>query len=273
MGSVPIHVTLIGAGQVGRALAKALRAQAVPHRLLAFRRGLPSNLRATRLVLIFVRDRQIPDIVNALGHTALGPRTVVAHVSGMLGPEVLAPLKPHCRAVAQLHPFSSIRSIGHAHQFRGSYFLGAGDRAAQPTLRQFVRLLAGKFVRGDGVDLHRYHLAAALLANGSVALLHSASRLLTHAGIGEAVAGKMLFELQNSVLYNVERLGLERALTGPVRRGDIGTLRRHFVELEHADRTTQDLYRSLVRSQLEIVRGLGELEPIEIRRLVRLAGR
>jgi predicted short-subunit dehydrogenase-like oxidoreductase (DUF2520 family) len=270
MGPVPLHVTLFGAGQVGRALSKALAARGIAHRLLPFRRGLPARARTTELILICVRDGQIPEAARALAGNRLAAGAVVAHVSGLLGPDVLSPLEPNCRAIGQLHPFVSIRSIGHAHDFAGAYFLGDGNRAALATLRRFVRLLGGQFVKGDGVERARYHLAAALLANGSVALFHVASQLLTEAGVRGAVGRKMLLELEYSVLENSAKLGLEAALTGPVRRGDLATIRQHFALLSGKSATTRELYRSLVRSQLEIVRGLGELDARALRRLMRL---
>jgi predicted short-subunit dehydrogenase-like oxidoreductase (DUF2520 family) len=273
MGPVPIDVTLIGAGQVGRAFAKALRAHAIPHRLVPLRRGLRPRTLASELILICVRDGQIPDVVESLGHFRFGTRTVVAHVSGLLAPDVLLPLRPNCRGIGQLHPFCSIRSVGHARNFAGTFFLGAGDKAAQATLRRFVRMLGATFVPGDAVDRTRYHLAASLLANGTVALLHSASRILIGAKIRSAVGRAMLLELEHSVLHNVDRLGLDAALTGPVRRGDIGTLRQHLAVLDAEPPSTRRLYRGIVQSQIDIVRGLGELEPKVLRRLQRLVPR
>jgi predicted short-subunit dehydrogenase-like oxidoreductase (DUF2520 family) len=272
MGPVPIRVTLVGAGQVGRALEKALRAREIACKLLRYRAGRFGDLTETTLVLICVRDGQIPDVVARLRRTTLGSQTVVAHVSGSVGQEVLLPLRPLCRGIGQLHPFSSIRAIGHASHFAGSYFLGDGDRASMHTLRRFVCLLGGKFVNGKNVERRTYHLAAAMLANGSVALLDAAARLLSQAKIAPRTAEMMLVELERTVLVNVEKQGLARALTGPIRRGDVGTLELHLRELQHADRCTRELYRSLARSQLTLVRRLSELEPSVIRRMKRLVG-
>lgn len=270
MGSVPPHVTLIGAGQVGRALSTALRAQSVPHRILPFRRGLPRRPIPTDLVLLCVRDGQIPAAVERLIRHRWGATAVIAHVSGLLGLDVLSPLAAHCRGIGSLHPFSSIRALRPGRGFAGTYFVGDGNRIAMAMLRRLVGLLGGQFVRGSEIDRAKYHLAAALLANGSVALLHAAAQLLVQSGIPGGIGRKMLLELQRSVLHNVEKLGIEAALTGPVRRGDEGSLARHLEQLQDTDRATRELYRSLVRSQLDIVRGLGELAPRDIRRLSRI---
>ena len=270
MGPVPLNVTLIGAGQVGRALSKALRARGVVHRLLPLRRGLPVRAPHADLILICVRDGQIPQVVKALAGTRWVAGAVVAHVSGLLESTVLEPLLPHCRGIGQLHPFVSIRSIGHARHFAGAYFLGSGNRPALAMLRRFVRLLGGRFVIGTAIDRERYHVAAALLANGTIALLCVALQLLTRAGIRAEVGSKMLLGLERSVLDNATRLGLEPALTGPVRRGDIGTIRRHLALLDSAERGANELYRALARSQLDMVRRMGELGAPEIRRMARL---
>ncbi len=270
MGAVPPHVSLIGAGQVGRALARALGARGIAHCLLPLRRGLPSRAHATDLILICVRDGQIPLVVRELTGSRLASGAVVAHVSGLLGPSALAPLERHCRAVGQLHPFVSIRSIGHARDFVGVYFLGDGNKLALATLRRFVRLIGGQFVNGERIDRARYHLAAALLANGSAALLHVALQQLTQAGVRAGTGRKMLLELGHSVLHNAGRLGLEVALTGPVRRGDVGTIQQHLALLQGESPSTHALYRCLARTQLDIVRGLGELDTRTIRRLARL---
>lgn len=270
MGAVPPHVSLIGAGQVGRALGKALSARGIAHCLLPLRRGLPSRVRATDLILICVRDGQIPTVVRELTGSRLAAGAVVAHVSGLLGRAALAPLEPHCRGVGQLHPFVSIRSIGHARDFAGVYFLGDGDKIALAMLRRLVRLLGGQFVNGERIDRARYHLAATLLANGSVALLHVASQLLAQAGIGGNTGRKMLLELGHSVLDNARRLGLDVALTGPVRRGDVGTIQQHLALLQGEAPSIDALYRCLARTQLDMVRGLGELDARTIRRLARI---
>jgi len=270
MGTIPLHVTLIGAGQVGRAFSKALKARGHAHRLLSLRRGLPERMRSTDLVLICVRDGQIPAVARSLTGAQWAAAAVVAHVSGVLGVDALAALRPHCRAIGQLHPFLSIRSIGHVRDFTGAYFLGDGDRTATTSLRRFVGLLGARFVSGHGIDRSRYHLAAAVVANGSVALLAVARGLLVAAGVEPNLAEKMLLELEHSVLHNAARLGVQAALTGPVRRGDTQTVRRHLALLADTEPATKALYLSLLRSQLDIVRSLGELEARELRGLTRL---
>lgn len=272
MGNLPLRVTLIGAGQVGRAVAKALRFRGIPHRLLAFRRGLPRDLPGANLILLTVRDSQIEVVARAMLERTFDPRSIVAHVSGPLGPEVLAPIRGKCRGLGQLHPFSSIRGSGHPNHFARVHFMVAGDPQARLVLRRLVRQLDGIAIDGTSVDRARYHLAAALLANGTIALLHEACELLVRAGIPPRRVTRMVIDLEQSVLGNVSVSGIDAALTGPVRRGDVSTVRAHLQLLGHRDAATRNLYRDLVLSQLDIVSGLGELNVRQLRQLKRLLG-
>lgn len=270
MGSIPLNVTLIGSGQVGRALAGALRARGVRYRLIPYRGKLPTRAYPTDVVLICVRDSQVASAVERLIQAKWVGSSVVAHVSGILGLDVLAPLQTHVRAIGLLHPFSSIRSIGHATHFAGSYFVGEGNRVAIAMLRRLVRALDGEFLCGAGIDRPRYHMAAALLANGSIGLLRTSRDLLTQAGVEPVVARKMLLGLGQSVFSNVQAVGIETALTGPVRRGDGETIRKHLELLKRTDRQALELYCCLLRVQLQIVRELRELEAAQIRALSRV---
>jgi predicted short-subunit dehydrogenase-like oxidoreductase (DUF2520 family) len=122
-------------------------------------------------------------------------------------------------------------------------------------------------VAPKSVELARYHLSAALLANGVVALSHLSERLLAEAGIPGKSRLRFVSTLLASVQRNVDSLGTTRALTGPVRRGDDETLARHLGLLAGSKGATLPLYRALVLTQLEMVAGLGELTAREQRRI------
>lgn len=251
-------------------MGRALRAGGLKPKVLSWRKGLPRTLGRPDLILICVRDEQIRDVTQMLLRLGLPAATVIAHVSGVQGPEILGSLRSTCRGVAQFHPFSSIRSVGRR-DFHGTHFLATGDTPAIRILGRVARQLGATLVRGEHVDRARYHLAAALLANGSVALLHAAAQLLQESGIEAKKAVPMLLDLQRSVIDNATRLGIPAALTGPVRRGDVATIRAHVNALRGAAASTRELYRTIVEAQIEIVRKLDDVEPAalaNIRRLV-----
>jgi predicted short-subunit dehydrogenase-like oxidoreductase (DUF2520 family) len=100
-----------------------------------------------------------------------------------------------------------------------------------------------------------------------VALVATAIRLLGHTGIEEGEALAAVLPLVRGTLDNLEQLGLASALTGPVARGDVETVRAHLGRLSPADRA---LYCALGRETLQLARaaGLDELRAAELHALL-----
>jgi predicted short-subunit dehydrogenase-like oxidoreductase (DUF2520 family) len=265
----PLSVLIVGAGNVGRSLRSELRIAQVPCKLWRYRAKASRNLGDATVVFICTRDGQLPDVVTALCQQKLPDDLVVAHVAGALGPEVLSALREHGASVAQAHPYASILSSAKT-PLSGVPFLLNGDRVAIARLRQILRLIGARAVVAAKIEPATYHLSAALLANGAVALLSHAEELLADAGIPAQARLLMLLSLLNTVQNNVRQLGLSRALTGPVRRGDAKTVSCHFAVLKASRSATLPLYRALVAAQLELVRGYGELTAMELCALERL---
>jgi predicted short-subunit dehydrogenase-like oxidoreductase (DUF2520 family) len=98
-----------------------------------------------------------------------------------------------------------------------------------------------------------YHAAAVFAANYTVALAGIAERLARSAGVPPEVAGQLYRPLMQGVVSNLEA-GPAAALTGPIRRGDVDTIRAHLASLDPADR---QLYRSLGLAALRLAREAG----------------
>jgi predicted short-subunit dehydrogenase-like oxidoreductase (DUF2520 family) len=113
-----------------------------------------------------------------------------------------------------------------------------------------------------------YHAAAVFASNYVVALLGEAVGLLEQSGWSVQEATRGLMPLAEGALANVRKRGPVAALTGPIRRGDAETIRRHLVALAELDarsgrrrsRRRVDLYRMLGQVALEIAQQAG-LEP------------
>jgi len=266
-----VKVVIIGKGRVGRALGAAFSRNAIGCRIYPYRGTLPNRLPNADLLLLCCRDGQLSELVRRLEGTLFPPSLVVAHVSGGMGPDVLVKLKPKCSGTAQLHPYCSILSSGHPRAFRDVPFLVRGDRAAIAPIRRLLKVLGAKAVVLSRLDETRYHLSAALLANGTLALLSEASRLLEASGIPKRSSKYFVQSLLGSVLHNTIKHGINEALTGPVRRGDTTTLKRHFAVLGAEEATLLPLYRELVLAQLRVVVELGEGDVVTNRKIAALA--
>jgi predicted short-subunit dehydrogenase-like oxidoreductase (DUF2520 family) len=96
------------------------------------------------------------------------------------------------------------------------------------------------------------------VANGAAALAAGGATLLARAGIDGPTAAAMLGPLLRSVAENVEKMGLPRALTGPVRRGDAVGVARHLEMLRRLAPDLVPLYIAATRTQIAVARTLGE---------------
>jgi predicted short-subunit dehydrogenase-like oxidoreductase (DUF2520 family) len=155
-----------------------------------------------------------------------GASTVVAHLAGSLGLDVLA---PHPRRAA-LHPLVALPSaaVGADRRAAGAWFAGAGDSLASDVV---VELGGRSFEVADDQRV-RYHAAACIASNHLVALLGQAERVAAPAGVPLAA----YLDLVRATIDNVAELGPAAALTGPVARGDQATVDRHLAALPADER-------------------------------------
>jgi predicted short-subunit dehydrogenase-like oxidoreductase (DUF2520 family) len=257
--SAPLRVYVHGAGKVGRALATWARQAGHSVLLRSARKGLPRRIDA-ELVVLAVRDGQVADTARALADAGIVPRrSVVVHVAGALGADVLDTLRAHCAGVGQMHPLLAFagRPEPKGTAARPSMIL-SGDAAAVRRAGTFARSVGFAARTYPKLDPTAYHAAAALVANGAVGLVAAGIDVLVAAGVPRAQAPLLLGPLLASVAENVSALGMPRALTGPVRRGDAATVQRHSDALQRAAPRALPLYIACVRAQLSTARALGE---------------
>ena len=253
---------LVGPGRAGTTLAVAMSARGWTLRAVAGREPDSASVLAaaasfgvpacdiTRVgadadvVLVATPDAAIADAAAA---TAPGLRAgaLVLHLSGACTLDELAKLhvaRPDVR-LGSLHPLQSLPSadVGVA-RVPGSWCAVAGPPDVE---RLAVSLGMRPFFVSDA-DRVAYHAAATIASNHVVALLAQAGRVADAAGVPSAA----LVPLVRATLDNVEMLGSRAALTGPVARGDVDTVRRHLDALPADER---DAYRALAEQARRVV--------------------
>ena len=235
---IPPRLRVIGPGRAGGSLAAAL-ASAGWDVVGVVQRGEPVGGAAAGTDLLVIAT---PDAVVAETAAAVVPQpgTVVAHLAGSLGLDVLA---PHARRAA-IHPLVSLpdAEIGARRLQAGAWFALAGDGLAQ----RAVDDLGGRWFTVADEDRARYHAAAALASNHLVGLLGQVGRVAGDIG----VPPEAFWDLARGTLDNVVALGPAAALTGPAARGDWDTLRRHLAALPEAERPA---YRALADAARRLV--------------------
>jgi len=211
----PCRLTLIGPGRLGHALAAAF--SSVPDFAVEGPLGRGADAAGAELALLCVPDQEIAAAASAL---ARGP--LVGHCSGATS---LEPLAPH--EAFSLHPLMTVTPEGAA-------FAGAGAAIAATTPRALE--LARRLTRALGMvpveiaepDRAAYHAAASMASNFLVTLEAAAERLAAEAGLDRA----LLAPLVRATVENWARLGPQRALTGPVARGDEATVARQRAAID-----------------------------------------
>jgi predicted short-subunit dehydrogenase-like oxidoreductase (DUF2520 family) len=264
-----VRVGIVGPGRAGLGLALACRRagvavagvhgrrrKAVPRGLRLSVGGLPPWLDEVDVVLLAVGDDGLPDLVRSLARVPWRRGQVVMHLSGALTHRVLAPLRRAGAAIASWHPLMTVstdprRASSH---FRGAAFGVEGDASAVRAGARLARLLGGRPVRLPAAGKVRYHAGAVFASNYLVVMLEEAEVLLAAAGMSRRQARAALLPLALASLENVLDAGPAAALTGPVRRGDVATVRRHLAALRGPRRR---LYAAVAQAATRLARTAG----------------
>jgi predicted short-subunit dehydrogenase-like oxidoreductase (DUF2520 family) len=219
-------VRIVGGGRAGRSLANALARSGWSVADVVGRGDDPAQAAdGIDLLVLAVPDGAVASLAAAVAPVST---TVVAHLAGSLGLDVLA---PHPRRAA-IHPLISLpdAELGAARLLAGGWFAVAGDRLAE----EVVASLGGRWFPVADRDRALYHAAAVISSNHLVALLAQAERLARRAG----VPFDAYLDLAAGTLANVQALGPKAALTGPAMRGDTATIERHLAALPREERAT-----------------------------------
>jgi predicted short-subunit dehydrogenase-like oxidoreductase (DUF2520 family) len=256
----PLRAVVIGLGKAGGALVASLTSLAAPSgkrariAIVQKARRLPRTLRPCDVLFLAVPDDALAHVDQQLavllGKSA-APPPIVVHLSGAKGTEALARVGAHA-IVGTFHPLASLD---------GKHAIPAGTLIAVAATRAQARVQLERLARAIGcVPAHvpsqqraRYHAGAVVSANLAVALLAKGVDLLVAAGVPRKLARVSLARLLQSQADNAIARELADALTGPIARGDAGTVARHLALLDGSDPELAAVYRALSRVLIDDV--------------------
>lgn len=247
----PRDIAIIGTGRVGKALGALadaagwsvtavadISAQVAHSAAEAI--GNPASMPAAQVagaagvVLLTVPDDKIAGLCRQLADAkAFRTGSVVAHCSGALTSEILAPARQCGCLVASMHPMQTFPTAEAAvAKLPGSYFFIEGDDEAAEVLKCLAKDIGGKPTRIASESKTLYHAAAVMACNYLTALLDASLTMAEQAGISRADATAAFEPLIRATMDNVITAGPEQALTGPIARGDVETIRRHLEAID-----------------------------------------
>lgn len=263
-------LNLIGAGRAGQTLARLwsthglLQPRAVVCRSLERARaavdfigaGQPlaglEQLPAADLWLIATPDDQIAMAAEQLAsNNARG--NIAFHLSGSLTAAALAPLRACGMALASTHPIKSFANPALAcEQFAGSACGVEGDAVALAQLEPLLQAIGASILHIDPAHKTLYHAGSAIACNFLVTLVEAGVQCLAAAGIPHQAATTALLPLLQGTLDNIGALGTTAALTGPIVRGDSGTVAKHLAAIRADQPDLAELYTCMGRQTLRL---------------------
>ena len=231
--------TVVGAGRVGNALHRALRAGA-GEVALAGRDEVEDACADAELVLLCVPDEEIVAACERV--TAVAPKLrFLGHTSGATRLEALAPAAERGIAVFSLHPLQTIPDLD-ADLTGAPAAIAGSSSAALDLARELAEICQMSPFEVPEDSRAAYHAAASIASNFLIALETSAEDLLRAAGIEDG--RQLLAPLVLRTAANWAEHG-SGALTGPIARGDEATVQRQLEAIEEIAPELADAYRAL----------------------------
>ncbi|MDX1487311.1 MAG: DUF2520 domain-containing protein [Acidiferrobacterales bacterium] len=238
-----MNIVIVGRGRVGTALARALRDAGIESQLLSGRRLSGRLVTNADVVILAVSDPAISQCAQQLV-TWLSRDVSVLHCAGARGPDELAGCRTVGAHVGVIHPLVSFADPQCLPTLRGATFISAGDAPAIRAAKVVADALGAKMVVAP-IHGPVYHALVAMIANGAVGLVNAAIPALARLGLGRRDAEHAIGALLKTVAENVESLGVPKALTGPMARGDAAAITAHRTALQQADPDAAGAYDAI----------------------------
>ena len=277
-------VGIVGAGPVGTALGVAISRAGWPVVAVASRdAGRRERFRAfvpgargfaepaailddVELAIVAVPDDAIAAVAGSM---RLYSGQALVHTSGLLGAGVLEPALAAGSQIGAFHPLVSFtadveRSV---EAIRGATIALDGDDRLVGQLADLAEALGAVPVRLPRGSKPAYHAAAILASGGLVALLDTIVSIAAAAGMDERGALAVYGRLVEQTLANARTIGVNAALTGPIVRGDAGTVEAHLAALGRLAPDARELYLAAARRELRLVEDRGRLTPQQLDRV------
>lgn len=279
-------VAIIGAGRVGGAAGRLLaqagyavtavvsRSREAAERARAFigaGAAMTDAVKASAsadIVLITTPDGAIKSVCESIA-AGKGFRTgaVVVHMSGAQTLDLLDAAKGSGAYRAVIHPLQSVPSMELGERnIPGSYFRIETDPEASSIAHELVMALGGIELKmpkwsSDKGSAALYHAGAVAVSNFFVALVDFGLRYYQALGADKEDALKAVLPLIKGTLANIESAGIPDALTGPIMRGDVETVKGHLQSMAERAPELLPLYRELARHTVTVAQDKNSINP------------
>jgi predicted short-subunit dehydrogenase-like oxidoreductase (DUF2520 family) len=241
---MPETIGFIGAGKVGTALAVLLSRKGYKVVSVYDQDAAAANKLAVQIIGCHVADTPDQTAVAARKVFITTPDSIipviaesvkwqqdqaVVHCSGADSTDILEPARIAGAKVAAFHPLQTFAGAKEAMEnMPGSTFAIEAEDPLLTTLKKMAEDLGGSWIVLEAEDKAAYHAAAVFVSNYLVTLVKMATDLWKTFSIPPEKATKALLPLIRGTVHNIETIGIPNCLTGPIARGDAGTVLKHL---------------------------------------------
>ena len=245
-------IAILGLGKVGTAIGFLLRSAGYTIVAVASRSAASLNQgsiytggepytnfseAASRAEIIFITtsDDAIASVCEKIAaEGGITPGNIVIHMSGVGGLDLLGEARRCGAYTASIHPLQSFADVdGAIKNIPGSTFgITTVDEIKEFTI-QIVKDLGGIPFFISDTDKPLYHAAACIASNYLTTMIHMVEVIYQSLGLNHKDAMNAFWPLVKGTLKNIKEQGSVQALTGPIARGDMGTLRKHLEVLRN----------------------------------------
>lgn len=195
-------------------------------------------------------EQTCADIANANGFEK---SSLVFHISGSLPSSILDTAAKKGAITGSFHPLQSLAGEDtEINPFKNILIAIEGQTKAVEAAKGMAANLGARPYEIDGNAKPLYHASAVIASNYLVSLMKMASEVMAASGIPEDKAFEFLLPLVKGTLSNMEKMGIEKALTGPVARGDATTVEAHIKSIDKKLPDLKSTYIELGKIALQI---------------------
>lgn len=270
-----MNIGFIGAGKVGCSFGHYLKQQDLPvvgyyslskssaSYAAVLTKSSPLNLEElvnqSNYIFITTPDDEISNIWEKIFNYDLKDKFIF-HMSGCLSSDVFKGYKDKGANCYSLHPLYSFADKNSS-DLKDVIFSVEGENIEK--IKNFLKKANIDYFIIDKEKKPIYHASAVFISNYLVSLAKIAENLLVDCGLNKSQCIKGIYPLMESTLNNIKEMGIDNALTGPIIRGDINTIREHLNYLDKYD----DIYRELGNIALDIAKDKSNLSEDTINEL------
>lgn len=270
------RIAILGPGKAGTAVGHLLRKAGreitavagrrleAAERAAAYTGGTATTdfagaARGADCVFITTSDDAIETVCKAVAAAGgFRPGVKVVHTSGVGGLDILGTARRRGARVGCIHPIQTFADVESAiAKIPGSTFGITAEEDILPWADGIARDLGGLPFHVSEEDKPLYHAAACMASNYLVTLMYLVEETYGRMGLSRQQAFQAFWPLVRGTLANLETRGTVPSLTGPIARGDGGTVRKHLRGLRKRFPELTKLYREmgLFTAEIAVRRG------------------